>query len=120
MWSTMVWDKVGLDIVYMSRSEEGSYLVLAQDDLSGWVEGRAIDAANSFNVSKFWYEEFVYRHGCPRRIVLDGGKENMDLTKSLLENCRIQNTIISVYHPQKAGLVECGHAPVVNSLAKYC
>jgi len=115
-----VWDKVGLGIVYMPRSEEGSYLVLARDDLSGWVEGRAIDAVNSFNVSKFLYEEVVCRHRCPRRIVLDGGKENMDLTRSLLENYRIQNTIISVYHPQTAGLVERGHAPVINSLAKYC
>src|SRR5271170_1752861 len=119
-WSTIVWDKVGLDIVYMPRSEEGSYLVLARDDLSGWVEGRAIDAVNSFNVSKFLYEEVVCRHRCPTRIVLDGGKENMDLTRSLLENYWIQNTIISAYHPETAGLVERGHAPVVNSLAKYC
>jgi len=119
-WSNMVWGKVGLDIVYMPRSEEGSYLVLARDDLSGWVEGRAIDAANSFNVSKFLYEEIVCRHGCPQRIVLDGGRENMDLTRSLLEDYHIQNTIISAYHPQTAGLVERGHAPVINSLAKYC
>jgi len=84
------------------------------------VEGRAIDAANSFNVSKFLYEEIVCRHGCPQRIVLDGGRENMDLTRSLLEDYHIQNTIISAYHPQTAGLVERGHAPVINSLAKYC
>jgi len=119
-WSNMVWDKVGLDIVVMPRSQEGNYLVLVRDDLSGWVEGRAIDAANSFNVSKFLYEEVVCRHGCPRRIVLDGGRENMSLTKDLLENYRIQNTVISAYHPQTAGLVERGHAPLVNSLAKYC
>src|SRR5271170_7842804 len=44
----------------------------------------------------------------------------MDLTRDLLENYRIQNTVISAYHPQTAGLVERGHAPIVNSLAKYC
>ena len=118
-WSNMMWDKIGVDIVYMPRTGEGSYLVLARDDLSGWVEGRAIDAANSFNVSKFLYEEVVCRHGCPRRIVLDGGKENLDLTRDLLEHYRIQNTVISAYHPQTAGLIERGHSPIVNSLAKY-
>ena len=85
--------------------------------MSGWVEGRAIDAANSFNVSKFLCEEVVCRHGCPRRIVL---RENMDMMKDLLEDYQIQNTVISAYHPQMAGLVERGHGPIVNSLMKYC
>jgi RNase H-like domain found in reverse transcriptase/Integrase zinc binding domain len=119
-WSVMVFDKVGVDIVYMPVGEGGSFLVLARDDLSGWVEGRAIDVANSFNVSKFLYEEVVCRHGCPRQIVLDGGRENMGATEDLLEDYRIQNTIISAYHPQTAGLVERGHGPIINSLAKYC
>ena len=44
----------------------------------------------------------------------------MDMTKDLLEDYRIQNTVISAYHPQTAGLVERGHGPIVNSLAKYC
>src|SRR5216117_3599999 len=79
-----------------------------------------IDAANSYNVSKFLYEEVVCRHGCPRRIVLDGGRENIDMTRDLLEDYRIQNTVISGYHPQTAGLVERGHGPILNSLAKYC
>ena len=55
-----------------------------------------------------------------RRIVLDGGRENMDMTKNLLKDYRIQNTAISAYHPQTAGLVERGHGPIINSLAKYC
>ena len=29
MWSVSVWDKVGVDIVYMPQSNEGSFLVLA-------------------------------------------------------------------------------------------
>ena len=70
----------------MPQSNEGSFLVLARYDLSGWVEGRAIDAANSFHVSKFLYEEVVCRHGCPQQIVLNGGRENMDMTKDLLKH----------------------------------
>ena len=118
-WSMLVWDKIGVDVVVMPWSNNGSYLVLARDDLSGWVEGRAIEAADSYNVSKFLYEEVICRHGCPRRIVLDGGRENLGSTKQLLKDYRIQNTVISAYHPQTAGLVERGHGPILNSLAKY-
>ena len=50
---------------------------------------------------------------------MDGGAENLDLTKDLLEHYHIQQTIISPYHPQSNGLVECGHESIVNSLAKY-
>jgi hypothetical protein len=50
---------------------------------------------------------------------MDGRKENADITKSLLEHYGIQNIAISAYHPQSNGLVERGHAPVVNSLAKF-
>ncbi len=116
----MVWAKIGMDVVYMPLAPGGyGFIVFARDDLSGWVEGRAIDAANSYNVAKFIYEDIICRHGCPLRIVMDQGSENMDLMKDLLEHYRIQQTIASAYHPQTNGLVERGHDSIVNSLAKY-
>jgi hypothetical protein len=51
---------------------------------------------------------------------LYGGRENLDLTKDLLERYSIQKTIVSAYHPQANRLVERGHDAIVNSLAKYC
>jgi transposase InsO family protein len=122
-WSMLVWEKVGIDIVYMpwTAKEDGfGFIVFARDDLSGWVEGRAIKAADSKNVAKFIYEDVICRHGCPRRIVLDRGSENLNLTKDLLEHYRIKRTVISAYHPQANGLVERGHDSIVNSLSKYC
>ena len=104
----------------MPRTSEVSFIVFARDDLSGWVEPQAIPEASSFYVSKFLYEEVVCRHGCPRRIILDGGRENLDLTKDLLQHYRIKGTTISAFHPQANGLVERGHGPIVNSIAKYC
>jgi len=104
----------------MPESGVFKFIVFATDDLSGWVEGRAIQAANSWNVAKFIYEDVICRHGCPRRIVMDGGGENMSLTKDLLEHYRIRRTVVSAYHPQANGLVERGHDSIVNSLSKYC
>jgi hypothetical protein len=114
------WEKIGVDVVYMPSAPGGGYIVFARDDLSGWVEGRAIKAANSSNVAKFLYEDVICRHGCPRHIVLDGGRENLDMTKDLIDRYRIKETVISAFHPQANGLVERGDDAVVNSLAKYC
>jgi hypothetical protein len=115
-----VWEKVGLDVVHMPNSSGYKYIVFARDDLSGWVEGRALTAANSKNVAKFLYEEVIARHGCPRRIVVDGGSENKGFVEELLDAFRIRRIGVSAYHPQSNGLVERGHAPIVNSLSKYC
>lgn len=95
------------------------YVVMARDDLSGWVEGRALKALNSLEVASFIYEEIICRHGLPRSIVMDNGAENLDLTKSLLKHYGVKNIAISTYHPQSNGLVERGHASIVNALAKY-
>jgi len=84
------------------------------------VEARAIDHTKSKNVVKYIYGNVICQHGCPLRIVLDGRRENMDLTKDLLEHYRIQRMVVSAYHPQANGLVERGHDAIVNSLAKYC
>ena len=50
---------------------------------------------------------------------MDDGSENLSLTKTLLKRYCIKNVHISAYHPQSNGLVERGHGPVVNALAKY-
>ncbi len=118
-FTSYVWEKIGVDVVYMPPTGNYKFIVFARDDLSGWVEGRAIDSANSANVSKFLLEDVICRHGCPRNIVMDGGTENLDLTQELLTRYKIRNLRISAYHPQSNGLVERGHGPIVNSLAKF-
>ena len=49
-WSIIVWAKI--DVVYMPNVGAYKYIVFARDGLSGWVEGRALTAANSKNMSK--------------------------------------------------------------------
>lgn len=52
-WSVVVWDKVGLDVVYMPWEGDNGFIVFARDDLSGYIEGRSIDKVTSLNVAKF-------------------------------------------------------------------
>lgn len=112
------WQKVGLDIVHMPKNKGKKYLVMARSDLSGWVEGRALASASSTLVAQFLYEDIICRHGIFQKLVVDGGPENKGLTKDLAEKYGIRRVVVSAYHPEANGLVERGHAPVVNALSK--
>ena len=106
-WSILVWEKVGVDVVFMPESVEGyKYIIFGRDDLSGWVEGCALKENTARNVAKFLFEDIICRHGCPHWIVVNGGSENKSVAKALLKRYRIQRTVISAYHPQSNGLVE--------------
>ena len=64
-WSITVWEKVGVDVVFMPETSDGyKFIVFARDDLSGWVEGRALKENTARNVAKFLYEDVICRHGC--------------------------------------------------------
>lgn len=112
------WEKIGVDIVHMPKDRNKNYLVLARSDLSGWVEGRALSSATSELVAQFLYEDIICRHGLFRKMVVDGGPENKDMTEALANRYNIRRVVTSAYHPQANGLVERGHAPVVNALSK--
>ena len=46
-------------MVYMPKVNGMEFLVAARDDLSGWVEARALGKNNSLNVAKFIWEDII-------------------------------------------------------------
>ena len=118
--SSGLWEKIGVDIVHMQARGKGrfKYLIVARDDLSGWVEAKALVRGTSEAVAKFLWEDVVCRHGCFGKMVIDGGPENKDLVKAFAERYGIKRVQISAYHPQANGMVERGHKPIVDALAK--
>jgi hypothetical protein len=91
---------------------------MARDDLSGWVEARALRSANSEAVAAFLYEDVICRHGVFEKVVMDGGPENKGFVPVLTNKYGIKRVVVSAYHPEANGLVERGHKPVVDSLSK--
>ena len=91
-WSITVFQKVGVDVVYMPESAEGfKYIVFARDDLGGRV-GRTLDCQQlGSNGSKVPLRDVITRHGCPERIVVHSGPENKHIAQKLLERSKIDD-----------------------------
>jgi hypothetical protein len=94
-----MWQKMCLDIVYMPNIGGYKYLVLARDDLSGWVEGRPLREKTVPAVARFLWEDIICRFGLYGRMIVDGGTENKAMVKLLTEKYGIRRIEISAYHP---------------------
>ena len=77
-WVAVLWQKVGLDVVYMPLCEGYRFLVVARCDLSGWVGAKPLRTLSSRAVADFLWEDVICRHGCFEKLIIDGGSENKD------------------------------------------
>ena len=91
-------------------------IVAMRKYLSGWVETKSLKKADSKNVAAFIHEWI--RFGVPGMIIHANGSENHKIAKELLERYRINNVSIASYHPQSMELLNGGHQPIVDALAK--
>lgn len=71
IWNIIIWEKIDVNVVYMSNSIEYGYIIFAWDDLSGWVEEWALVRAISKNITKFIYKEIICCHDCSKYIVMN-------------------------------------------------
>ena len=76
MWTSAMFEKIGLDVVHMPSCNGKNYLIMARDDLLGWLEARALANATLEAITKFIWEDIVCHHGCFGRLVIDRGPEN--------------------------------------------
>ncbi|KAI0997515.1 hypothetical protein K3495_g10672, partial [Podosphaera aphanis] len=112
---------LAIDITFMPRTKTGlKYLVLARCDLSNWVEGRAIRNPTAAAVAKFIWEDIICRHGLFGKLVVDGGTEFMGEVVLLLQKYDVNRVQISAYNKRANGMVERGHKPIVQALARMC
>lgn len=106
--------KVGKD------GREAGYhsIVVARDDLSGWVEARALFLSKAPYIVSFFREEIIYRHGCPAKVVSDGGSEFCAEFEDFCVDMGIELIHGSAHHPRTYGMIERGHQPLLNTLSK--
>ena len=120
-YSATTFEKVLVDVVHMPVAYNGyRYIIAARDDLSGWIEAKMVKQKDAKTWVKFVENEVLYRYGNVKKIVTDGGELSSALGKEMCERHGVQLVIASAYHPQSNSVVERGHAPIADAIAKAC
>ena len=94
-WVALLWQKIGLDVVYMPYCKGFWYLIVAHYDLSGWVEAKPLRTLSSKAVAEFLWEDVICRHGCFGKLVIDGGSENKEAVAELTQKYGIKRVVVS-------------------------
>ena len=75
-------------------------------------------AVTSRAVTKFLWEDMVCRHEIFGQLIVDGDLENKDIVDEFAKIYGISRVVISAYNAKANGMIERGHKPVINALAK--
>ncbi|GJT74215.1 reverse transcriptase domain-containing protein [Tanacetum coccineum] len=84
-----------------------SFLIVAIDYFTKWIEAKAVATITGNQVKKFVWDNIVCRFGLPGEIILDNRKQFCDNPfKDWCEKLCIRQCFTFVKHPQANGLVE--------------
>ena len=89
-----------------------------REDLSGWLEGKALRHTNMELIRDFIQKKIFCRWGIIPVIILDGGPENRGLKKYILDKYKTQVKITLAYHLASNGMIEIGHKLIKDALLK--
>ena len=114
------WEKVGVDIVHLPPSKECHYLIMAQDDLSGWLKWHTLDNATAETMIKFLYQNIFCCYSYSQKFVMNRDSENKREVEELLKWYEIKKMTVSAYHLQVNEMIEQEHTPIIQVFVKVC
>ena len=115
-----VFDVWGIDFMGpFPESFGNSYILVAVDYVSKWIEARATKSCDAQIVLKFLQENIFTRFGTPRAIISDGGSHFCNRSfESLLRKYNIRHKVATPYHPQTSGQVEVSNRQIKGILER--
>jgi hypothetical protein len=114
-------ERIGIDLVgpLPITTKTNRYIIVATDYLTRWPEAKAVPDAGANTLAQFIFEEIICRHGTPKIILSDQGRNFISETiRILCEKFLIKHKFSSPYHPQTNGMVERLNRTLCESLAK--
>ncbi|KAL3675475.1 hypothetical protein R1sor_025423 [Riccia sorocarpa] len=110
-----------LDLVMMPPGLWGlKYLVLAREDLSNYVEGRALRSKSTESICRFVLEDIFCRYGSIDSLRADRGDLDSGEARAFFQRYGVKLKLTSAYNPEGIGKSERGHPPIVHALVKAC
>ncbi|KAK0577854.1 hypothetical protein LWI29_001201 [Acer saccharum] len=96
-----------------------SYILVAVDYVSKWVEAKATRNNDGQTVVKFVRETIFARFKTPRAIISDGGTHFCNRSfAALLKKYGVRHKVATPYHPQTSGQVEVSNRQIKSILEK--
>jgi hypothetical protein len=114
-----LFERVALDACHI-KAGRYKYLLVARDDLSGWVEAAPLVKLTAANISKFLLEEWVYRYGAIKVVTADNGPEFKGEFVEAVKKIGAKLKPPTPYYPESNGMIERGHRPIKDALVKLC
>lgn len=115
-------EQVGIDLIGpFPRSSTGNrWIIVCADYLTRFCETAALPSATAGEVSQFMLHCIILRHGPPRVIISDRGRQfTADVVEELLRLCASNLRHSTPYHPQTNGLTERTNRTLVNMISMY-
>ena len=116
---SVIFGRVSLDTVHI-KAGKWKYLVVARDDLSGWIEAVGLEKIQARKIAQWFQESWIYRYGAPWTVSVDGGPEFGKQFQEYLKSHGITVKVTTPYYPEANGMVERGHQSLKNTLVKLC
>ncbi len=110
-----------IDLVAMPPGLWGmKYLVLAREELSNFVEGRALRTKTTEGICRFILEDIFSRYGSIGRMRADRGELDAIEATEFFNRYGVQLRLPTAYNPEANGKIERGHPPIIQALVKAC
>ncbi|CAN6583836.1 unnamed protein product [Malus baccata var. baccata] len=115
-----IFDVWGIDFMGPFPSSFGfTYILLAVDYVSKWVEAKATRTNDSKVVADFVKTNIFSRFGMPRVLISDGGSHFCNRTiGALLKKYHVTHKVSTPYHPQTNGQAEVSNRDIKQILEK--
>jgi ribonuclease HI len=117
-WPFFMW---GTDILgpFPASTGQVKWIIVAIDYFTKWIEAEALSNISADQVKKFYWRKIICRFGLPKYIVSDNGTQFA--SEKVVEFCKgkgIQNTFISVEHPQANGQAESANKVILKAIKR--
>ena len=114
--------RVQIDVMgpFTTSAKGEKYVVTAIDYLTKWIEARALKEATTETIAKFFIEQIICRHDCPKILHTDRSTFfTSEVFQEINKFMGIKQHVSTSYHPQSQGLVEKSHSTLTDCLAMY-
>ncbi len=112
--------KWGIDFMGpFKNTGKHKYIVAATDDVTKWVEAKALTNNTAKKTTEFLYEHIITRFGCPLELVSDQGTHFLNETvEALTEVFQAKHRKATTYYPRCNGQAESTNKTLKKILTK--